>query len=71
MTGKSLTLAVSFARPKISRRTSPPPCETSFAVTVNRTKTFHVKHFGPIRASNRTILISRFRGGHFRGPLGV
>ena len=25
-----------------------PPCESHFAQTVNRTKTFHVKHFCPI-----------------------
>src|SRR5208283_2210012 len=35
-----------------------PPCGSHFAQTVNRTKTFHVKHFCPIGASFRSKLIA-------------
>ena len=51
-----------FAGPKSPHRTSQPPGASLFAQTVHRTKTFHVKHFCPIRAWNRSKEASTLGG---------
>ena len=44
--------------PQIASPYFAPPCEGAFARSVNRTKTFHVKHFCPIEGQNRTKLMA-------------
>ena len=45
--------------PQILVPHSAPPCACAFARSVNRTKTFHVKHFGPVCPSFRTKLMAK------------
>ncbi len=53
-TAKKLNPIATFRLLQIPALYPAPPCESAFAQTVNRTKMFHVKHFGTIRPRNRT-----------------
>ena len=57
ITGPKPNLIAEFRSPRIPAPHVTPPCESIFAQTANRTKTFHVKHFCPIGPCNRTNLM--------------